>query len=99
MSSKITVRGNILDYILQGADGGLTLVKAPVTWTKDGVAIIPPHICRPDGSYGGIDVRSVMAMINEKDTDYQFTSNEDIVKVCELILQREEANPGSVFSV
>ena len=99
MSSKITVRGNILDYILQGADGGLTLVKAPVTWTKEGVAIIPPHICRPDGSYSGIDVRSIMKMINETTTEYELSSNEDMVKVCEGILQREEANPGSVFSV
>lgn len=90
MTEKYTPRENIADYLVELGNGELILLQSPVDW-KEG-----EEMRESEQRFGGIDINKLCEMVCENTEATEITYDQ-MYRMCEQLLQMEEAKPGSVF--
>lgn len=90
MTEQYTPRENIADYLVELHTGELVLLKSPVDWQEG------EEVRKADVGQGGINVNKLCARVCENTEATEITYDQ-MYRMCEQLLQMEEAKPGSVF--
>lgn len=90
MTEQYTPRENIADYLVELHTGDLILLKSPIDW-KEG-----EEVRKANDGQGGIDINKLCEMVCENTEATEITYDQ-MYRMCEQLLQMEEAKPGSVF--
>lgn len=86
-NSKVIVRKNIADHVSQTKEGGLYLHKNPLPYDEKGMCVSPEK-------ERVLDLVQLLTLLGVPSP----VDHEDLYKICELVLLREEANSGSMFN-
>ena len=90
MTEQYTPRENIADHLVELSTGELILLKSPMDW-KEG-----EEMRKGSPGSSGIDVNKLCEMVCENTEATEITYDQ-MYRMCEQLLQMEEANPGRVF--